>query len=84
MNPEIVKQQFLQAVEDQLQNNQPPETRQTLDRLKDLGYSESDAKLLIAQCIAVEFFHTVKDNQPYNNDRFINNLHHLPEFPQDE
>lgn len=84
MNPEIVKQQFLQAVEEQLQNKQPPETLQTLERLKALGYSDHGARLLIAQCIAVEFFHTVKDNQPYNNLRFTKNLNHLPDFPEDE
>ena len=51
---------YLQAVENQLRDNDPPETRQTFDRLRSLGYSERDAKTLIASAIAVESYEIMK------------------------
>ncbi len=85
MNPkDILKGQFLKVVDNQLQENKPPETAQTLQRLKDEGYSEKDAKLLIAQCVALEIFEVMKSNQPFNKERYVHNLNRLPETPSEE
>jgi len=47
-NPRL-KTTFLQIVDNQLKANDPPETRQTLDRLLAQGFSREDAKIYIAQ-----------------------------------
>lgn len=39
-DPEL-KAVYLDAVENQLRNNQPPETRQTFDRLRKEGVSDN-------------------------------------------
>jgi len=45
-NPRL-KLLILQAVDNQLRANDPPETKQTLDRLISEGYSKKEAKELI-------------------------------------
>ena len=73
----------MEAVENQLRDNKPPETRITFDRLKREGISELDAKKYIAQAIASETFWIMKKNQPYNLQRFIKNLNRLPADPEE-
>lgn len=83
MNPqEILKREFLRVVDNQLRENDPPETRQTLLRLQQEGYSEEEAKLLIAQCVAAEMMAVMESNKPFNEERFRKYLQRLPESPE--
>ena len=81
---EILKRQFLEIVGNQLESNDPPETGQTLDRLKKEGYSDADARMLIAQCVAAEMFNVMNQNEPYNKERYVKNLNNLPDFPSEQ
>lgn len=81
---EILKQQFLQIVSNQLRLKKPPEVAQTFERLKQEGYPDADARALIAQCVAVEIFRTMKYNEAFNNERYVQNLYRLPDFPSEE
>ena len=76
---EIIRNEFLKIVDNQIRMNKPPEAALTFTRLKKEGYSASDAKKLIAQCIAVEYFVMMKYKKPYDNERYIRNLNNLPE-----
>ncbi len=78
---EILHDEFLSIVETQLKSNNPPETKQTYERLISLGISDKDAKIYIAQCVASEIFHTIKHKRPYDEQRYIRNLNNLPDFP---
>ena len=81
---DALKQQFLEILNNQLKNDDPPEVKQTLGRLKKEGYSDEDARLLIAQCVANEIFNFMRNNEPYNNERYVKNLHRLPAFPSED
>ncbi|MCB0567581.1 MAG: DUF1841 family protein [Phaeodactylibacter sp.] len=81
---DALKQQFQEILNNQLKNNDPPEVKQTLDRLKKEGYSDADARILIAQCVAAEIFNVLKSNKPYDNERYVRNLHKLPESPSED
>ena len=70
---------YLEVVENQLRDNDPSETRQTLDRLRSLGYNERDAKMLIASAVAAETFEIMKKQEPFKEDRYIRNLRRLPD-----
>jgi hypothetical protein len=74
---------YMEAVENQLRDNNPPETRLTFDRLKKNGISDVDAKKYIAQAIASETFWIMKKNEPFNIKRFIKNLNRLPAEPEE-
>jgi hypothetical protein len=75
---------YMEAVENQLRDNDPPETRVTFDRLQKEGFSELDAKKLIGQVIASETFWIVKKNETFNLKRFVNNLNRLPKEPEED
>ncbi|MGD0339020.1 MAG: hypothetical protein ABSB78_09545 [Bacteroidota bacterium] len=74
-----LKSVYLDAVESQLRNNNPPETRETLERLREEGLSEDDAKLLIASAIAAESYFILKSRTEFNLERFVRNLKRLPD-----
>jgi hypothetical protein len=80
-NPDVVRAAILEVVENQLRDGTPPETKQTFERLVAEGYSEQEAKRLIAVVVAIEIFDVLKQNQPYNQARFVAALRRLPKLP---
>jgi hypothetical protein len=81
---EIIREQIFEIIENQIALNKPPETKQTLKRLVDSGYSDQDARMLIGQCLTVEIFNILKHKLPFNNERYVSNLKKLPEEPGDD
>lgn len=79
---DILKQQFLEVVENQLRDNEPPETLLTLKRLMEQGYTRQEARDLIAAAVAAEVFQVMKNNEAFNRARFVANLDRLPELPE--
>jgi hypothetical protein len=73
---------MLEVVENQLADNDPPETRQTYERLLREGRSEKEAKKLIGAAIAAETFWILKENKPFDQARFIATLNRLPKLPE--
>ncbi len=81
-NPHL-RAALLEAVENQLASNNPPETSQTYERLLREGRSEEDAKVLIASVVAVEMFKVVSRREPFDHERFVQALNRLPELPEE-
>lgn len=79
-NPRL-RASFLEVVENQLKANDPPETRQTLDRLIAQGISREDAKIYIAQAVCLEVFSVLKQDKPSDQARYIRNLQRFPKAP---
>jgi hypothetical protein len=82
-NPELGRA-ILEVVENQIRDNDPPETRQTVDRLQAEGYTADEARRLISTAVAVEIFHVMRDDEPFNRERFLWNLARLPQEPWDK
>lgn len=78
----ILRDQFLEVVENQLKTNDPPETKITLERLIEEGFKERVAKELIATCVATEMYEVISNNTPFDEAHYIENLHRLPELPE--
>ncbi len=72
---------IMEVVDNQLRDDTPPETRQTLDRLLTAGYHEKEARRLIACAVTSEIFDVLKNRQPYDEARYITALHRLPTLP---
>lgn len=69
-----LKALVLEAVENQLRERTPPETTETLARLKAAGYTEEKAKEKIA-AVLVEHMYEVLSNQiPFNNELYVRDL----------
>lgn len=81
-NP-YLKLAVMEVVENQLETNEPPETRLTLKRLTEQGISEEDAKLLIAQAVTVEIYNILKNKEEFGRERFVKNLKRLPKEPKE-
>jgi len=81
-NPNL-KAAILEVVDNQLQANDPPETRQTYDRLISEGYAEKEAKKLIGAVVSAEIFDVLSKQEPFNPERFVKALRNLPNLPMD-
>ncbi len=81
-NPHL-KAAYLEVVDNQLSSNEPPETKETLDRLVQEGYSEEDAKVLIAQAVCLETYCVLKHREKFNINRYLINLRRLPGKPEE-
>jgi hypothetical protein len=78
-----LKSAILEVVENQLQADDPPETRQTFDRLILEGYSEEEARRLIGCVVSSEIFDVLKKQEPFNPKRYAKALNELPKLPWD-
>jgi hypothetical protein len=81
-NPHL-KAAFMEVVDNQIRSNNPPETRETLDRLTSQGISKQDARLYIGQAVCVEVWDIMKNKKEFNRERFVRNLKNLPEEPKE-
>ena len=75
---------MIEAIENQIRDNDPPETRFTLHRLMSLGESRNNAMRYIGAVLAQEMYEVLTNKRPYNEDRYLDNLKKLPELPNDE
>ncbi len=73
---------IMQTIDNQLADNDPPETRQTLKRLMDEGYPQELCRRLIGLVVAIELSEELLLKRPFNRERFIANLAKLPEPPE--
>ena len=82
-NPQL-QAAIIEVVENQLRNDDPPQTGQTFKRLIEGGHSEKEAKRLIGCVVSAEIFDVLKKNEPFNLDRFVKGLNKLPAMPWKE
>lgn len=66
-------------LDNQLEAGDPPETKQTLDRLRSSGLSDSESRRLISCVIAGEIFDIMKHRRSFNQTRFLERLAMLPD-----
>ena len=72
---------FMEIIDNQIRDNSPPETKQTLDRLISEGISEKEAKDTIGCVVISEIFDVLKNKEDFNEERYIAALNKLPEQP---
>ena len=80
----VLNAAIMKVVDNQLRSNDPPQTGQTLKCLVATGHSEKEAKRLIACVVSAEIFDVLKQQQPFNLERFVKGLDNLPAIPWDE
>jgi hypothetical protein len=74
----IVREGILEAVDVQVRDGDPPETREALRRLERDGISTEDARILIGRVLAAEMFEIVKHKREFNPRRYARALQALP------
>lgn len=81
LNSEL-KATIMEVVDKQISNDDPPETRQTLERLVAEQISEEDAKIYIGQAISIEIWDIINYKKEFNQNRYLRNLKKLPAEPR--
>jgi len=71
INPRL-REAILEVVDNQLRDLDPPETKQTFDRLRADGVSEEEAKRLLGCVVASEIFEVLKWGQPFDPVNYPN------------
>jgi Holliday junction resolvasome RuvABC DNA-binding subunit len=72
-----LKKTLLQVVDNQLNENNPPATKETYDRLQDLGYTKQQAKEKIAAVVLTEIYDILKDGAQFEEASYIAALEDL-------
>lgn len=74
---------IIEAVENQLKENNPPQAKRALNRLIAQGESRDNAIRHIACALMIEVFDVVTNEAQYNEARYIHNLNRLPQEPSE-
>ena len=72
-----LKKTILEVVDNQLRANDPPVTKITYERLQALDYTKQQAKEKIAAVLLEEMYDVLKDNKPFNENRYTKRLESL-------
>jgi hypothetical protein len=78
-NSELGKEAIIEAINNQIENNDPEETKQTYDRLMvEIGDHEEVMKYL-GIVMSAEIFNILKNQELFNRQRYIERLNKLPD-----
>lgn len=77
----VLRATILEVIANQLAALEPPETKQTYDRLVAQGYSDEQARELIGAVVASEIFHVLNEQKSFDNERYVAALAQLPQMP---
>ena len=75
----FLREEMKKVVKNQIRQNEPPETKQTYDRLIEEGFPEEEVFRMLATVVTVEIYDVMKSEKPFNQERFIRRLQSLPE-----
>jgi len=73
----ILRREILRAVENQIRDENPLITKKTLERLMKKGYSREDAVVLIGSALLTEIYWMLKNEEPFNEERYTKELNAL-------
>lgn len=72
-----LKKTILEVVDNQLRDNNPPETGMAYQKLLDAGYSRREAKEKIGAVVLSEVYDVLKEKQAYNEERYTQALEEM-------
>ena len=76
-----LREAILEVINSQIRDNDPPETKQTLVRLQEAGFSEKESLKLIGYVVVSEVFTVLKEKRRYDKAKYISALNALPKLP---
>ena len=72
-NPHL-KALLMEVVNNQIKNNDPPEARETLNRLIAAGYSREKAKERIASVVITHIYDIMHDSKQFDAEKYKRDL----------
>jgi hypothetical protein len=76
-NPTL-REEMKKVVRNQIRQNDPPETKQTYDRLIREGFPIDEVMRQLAEVVMAEIYDVTKNKEPFNQERYIRRLNNLP------
>ena len=80
-NP-LLGEEMKKVVRNQIKKNDPHETKQTYDRLIKEGFPKEEVMRQLAVVVAAEIYDIMKNEEPFNQERYIKRLNDLPQEPE--
>ncbi len=74
-----VNRLILDVVANQLNSGNPPQARETFERLVGQGFDEEVARHLIGSAVVAEMRAVVAEGRPFKEERYVELLGNLPE-----
>jgi peroxiredoxin family protein len=81
---EYLQAAIFEIIDNQIRDNDPPETKETLERLLSDGHAREEAIKLIGCALTAEVFDIMKHQKPFDQSRYADNLRKLPEMPWED
>lgn len=72
-----LKKAILEVVENQIKENNPPITSQTLQRLLNDGYTKNEAKERIASAVVEQIYDILTYHKPFDEEKFNTTLKNI-------
>jgi hypothetical protein len=80
----MAREALFEAIENQMREDNPRETKATFHRLLADGYSRKETMKLLACVLLVELNDMVRDNRLYEEASYVKKLKALPRLPWEE
>ena len=72
---------IIQAIKEQIRQNDPPETKETFDRLRREGHAEEEVYRMLGCVLTSEMYAVLKQKRVFDRDLYVQQLHALPKLP---
>ena len=73
-----------QAIENQIESDNPPAAKATLNKLTLVGYEREDILNMMAHVLAIEIDAILEEDRPFDTQWYESALRALPELPQEK
>jgi hypothetical protein len=83
VNP-VLRETILRVVRKQIHDGDPPEAKETFDRLRREGHSAQEAYRLLGCVLTAEIYDIEKEKRTFDRERYVKRLRALPQLPWDE
>ncbi|EPJ90832.1 hypothetical protein [Pseudomonas sp. CFII68] len=81
---EFVENTLIQAIENQIESDNPPAAKATFNKLTLVGYEREEILNLMAHVLAVEIDAILEEDRPFNTEWYEAALRALPELPPEK
>ncbi|MEH6575871.1 MAG: hypothetical protein V7731_02230 [Amphritea sp.] len=78
---ERLREMVFEVIENQIRDNNPKETKITLDRLVSRGIPHDEAMKYIGCVVSTEIFDIIRDGKEFDEKAYIKALQALPTLP---
>ena len=72
---------IIQAIKKQIRQNDPPETKETFDRLRREGHAKEEVYRMLGCVMTSEIYEVMKDERVFDRDLYVRRLRSLPKLP---